>query len=123
MFKKWGHTGGGLGKSGEGILHALAAEHVVASAKPGDPSHQAQSKRQLAKQKAAAANAKNRKWVQNATNRGRIVNANEDERQREEKEKVGEASRVICLTGMVDGVDDVDEELADEIGEECSKVG
>ncbi len=121
VMRKWGHKEGtGLGAHGTGIVHALTAEHVVAPPKPGDPRL---SKRQLAQQKAAAANAKNRKWTQSATSRGRIVNANEDERQREEKLRLGEASRVVCLVGLVDGVDDVDEDLSDEIGEECSKWG
>ena len=113
-----------LGTSGSGIIHALSTEHVVASPRPTDPS-QPLSKRQLAKQRAAAANAKNqnRRWVQHATNRGRIVNANEDERIKEEKDRVGEASRIVCLVGVVDNVDDVDEDLTGEIGEECSKYG
>ncbi|WVQ99323.1 hypothetical protein IAU59_006455 [Kwoniella sp. CBS 9459] len=120
MMRKWGHKEGqGLGVRGEGIVHALAAEHVVAPSKPGETL----SKRQLAKQKAAMANAKNRKWVQNANSRGRIVNANDDSRMAEEKGRLGEASRVICLVGLVEGVEDVDEELSDEIGEECSKYG
>ncbi len=123
VMRRWGHKeGAGLGAHGTGIVHALTAEHVTASQKPGDPS-QPMSKRQLAKQKAAAANAKNRKWTQTATSRGRIVNANEDERQREEKGRLGEASRVVCLVGLVEGLDDVDEDLSDEIGEECSKWG
>lgn len=117
-MRKWGHKeGSGLGVNGTGIVHALAAEHVE---KPGKP-NQALSKRQLAKQKAAAANAKNRKWVQAATSRGRIVNANEDERRKEEQDRLGEASRVVCLQGLVESEDDIDEDLADEIGEECAK--
>ncbi|OCF36771.1 hypothetical protein I316_01367 [Kwoniella heveanensis BCC8398] len=120
MMRKWGHKEGqGLGVRGEGIVHALSAEHVVAAPKPGETL----TKRQLAKQKAATANAKNRKWVQNANSRGRIVNANDDSRIAEEKGRLGEASRVICLVGLVEGVEDVDEELSDEIGEECSKYG
>ena len=122
-MRRWGHKEGtGLGAHGTGIVHALTVEHVAAAPKGADPS-QPLSKRQLAKQKAAAANAKNRKWVQSATSRGRIVNANEDERQREERDRLGEASPVVCLVGLVDGLDDVDEDLSDEIGEECSKWG
>ncbi|WVR07130.1 hypothetical protein IAU60_004171 [Kwoniella sp. DSM 27419] len=120
MMRRWGHKEGeGLGVRGTGIVHALSAEHVVAPPKPGEQL----SKRQLAKQKAAAANAKNRKWVQNANSRGRIVNANEDQKVVEEKGRFGEASRIICLVGLVSSVDEVDEELSEEIGEECSKYG
>lgn len=119
-MKRWGHTeGSGLGRSGDGIVHALTTEHVEKAPKPGETL----SKRQLAKQKVAAANMKKRKWVQHATNRGKIVNANEDERLEAEKSKLGEASRVVVLQGLVDGVEDVDEDMADEIGEECSKFG
>jgi splicing factor 45 len=116
-MRRWGHTeGAGLGVREDGIKVALAAEHV---AKPMDTSKL--SKRQRAKQRAAAANAKNRKWTQAANSRGRIVNANEEERQREEHDKFGEASRIICIMGMDD--DDAGEELSDEIGEECSRHG
>jgi splicing factor 45 len=119
-MRRWGHKEGtGLGADGSGIKHALTAEHV---AKPTDPK-QPLSKRQLAKQKAAAANAKNRKWVMHSTNRGKIVNANEEERRNEEQGKYGEASRIICLVGLVGGEDDIDEGLSEEIGEECSKYG
>ncbi|RXK35392.1 hypothetical protein M231_07336 [Tremella mesenterica] len=124
-MRRLGHKEGqGLGASSTGIVHALAAEHVVAPPKPADP-NQPLSKRAVARQKAAAANEKNanRRWVQHGTNRGRIVNANEDERQRVEKERLGEASRVIVLTGIVDNEEEVDEELSDEIGEECSNYG
>lgn len=121
-MQKWGHKEGtGLGARGEGIVHALAAEHLEAA--PKDPA--TMSKRQLAKQKAAAANAKanKKKWVQNPNTRGRIVNANEDERSKSEKEKYGEPSRVVCLVGLVGSMEDIDEDLAEEIGEECSKHG
>lgn len=120
MMRKWGHKEGkGLGTKGEGITEALSVEHIAAQ-----PKNAAQmSKRQLAKEKAAAANAKNRKWVQHAKAHGKIVNAQEEVRRTEEKEKHGEASRVVCLVGIVDDVDDIDEDLADEIGEECSKHG
>ncbi|EIW70706.1 hypothetical protein TREMEDRAFT_68179 [Tremella mesenterica DSM 1558] len=124
-MRRLGHKEGqGLGASSTGIVHALAAEHVVAPPKPADP-NQPLSKRAVARQKAAAANEKNanRRWVQHGTNRGRIVNANEDERQRVEKERLGEASRVIVLTGIVDNEEEVDEELSEEIGEECSNYG
>jgi splicing factor 45 len=119
-MRKWGHKEGtGLGADGTGIKHALTAEHV---AKPIDPK-QPLSKRQLAKQKAANANAKsnNKKWVMHSTNRGKIVNANEEGRRQEEQGKYGQASRVICLVGLVGSEDEIDEDLSE--GEECSKYG
>ncbi|WVQ80643.1 hypothetical protein IAT38_002748 [Cryptococcus sp. DSM 104549] len=122
MMRKWGHKEGtGLGADGSGIVHALSAEHTLPTptSKPGQPL----SKRALAKQKAAAANLKNHKWVQAPNARGRIVDASAEERAKEEREKKGEASRVVCLRRLVGGVEDVDEELAGEIGEECSKYG
>lgn len=119
-MKKWGHVEGtGIGARGDGLVHALTTEHV---AKPTNP-NETLSKRQLAKQRVAAANAKKRKWVQAPSARGRIVDANADARAVEEREKLGDASRIICLVGMVESEDDVDEEMPEEIGEECSKYG
>lgn len=118
-MKRWGHVEGtGIGARADGIVHALAAEHVQ---KQLDPAKM--SKRQVAKQKAAAANAKKRKWVQAPNARGKIVNANEDVRAAAERDKLGDASRIVCLVGLVESEEEVDEELSDEIGEECSKWG
>ncbi|KAK4684536.1 splicing factor 45, partial [Tremellales sp. Uapishka_1] len=123
MFRQWGHKEGtGLGVDGKGIVHALSTEHVAPAAKLADPNVPL-SKRALAKQKAAAANAKNRKWVQAPSARGRIVNLNENEKVKEDKERFGENSRIVCLVGMVGSPDEVDEELSDEIGTECSNYG
>ncbi|WVQ72427.1 hypothetical protein IAR50_001979 [Cryptococcus sp. DSM 104548] len=120
MMRKMGHVEGtGLGAHGEGIVHALTAEHVA----PPTNINQPLSKRALAKQKAAAANHKNRKWVQSASARGKIVDANETKRATEERGKKGEESRVLCLRGMVGSEEEIDEDLADEIGEECTKHG
>ena len=120
VMKKWGHVEGtGIGARGDGLVHALSTEHV---AKPTDP-NKILSKRQLVKQRVAAANAKKRKWVQAPSARGRIVDANAEARAQEEREKVGDASRIVCLIGMVESEDDVDEEMPEEIGEECSKFG
>ncbi|OWZ60169.1 splicing factor 45 [Cryptococcus neoformans c45] len=120
MMRKWGHVEGtGLGARGEGIVHALTTEHVAPVANLSQPL----SKRALAKQKAAAANAKSHKWVQAPSARGRIVNENKDERAKEEKEKKGEEGRVICLRGLVGSIEEIDEDLVNEIGEECSNYG
>ncbi|WVW83811.1 hypothetical protein I302_105832 [Kwoniella bestiolae CBS 10118] len=122
MMRKWGHQEGStLGIRNEGLVHALTAEHVInqPQPKPGETL----SKRQIAKQKTAMANLKNKKWVQAPTSRGRIVNANEDARALDERGKRGEESRIICLVGVVGSEEEIDEELGDEIGEECSKYG
>jgi splicing factor 45 len=97
------------------MVHALTVEHVAPN--PKDPA--TMTKRQLAKQKAAAANAKQRKWVQNPNARGRIINANTGKEEKGE----GNEGRVVCLVGLVNSVEEVDEELSEEIGEECSKLG
>jgi len=120
MMRKWGHKeGSAIGARGDGLTEALTVEHMAAQAK--NPAQM--SKRQLAKQKAAEANAKSRKWVQHSTARGKIINAAEEERQKEEKGKYGEASRVVCLVGVVGDIEEVDDDLAQDIGEECSKYG
>lgn len=122
-MRRWGHKDGeGLGRDGSGITSALSLEHIDKPIKSVNP-NQPLSKRQIAKQKAAAANAKNRQWVQHGHNKGKIIDATAEDRAAMEKARMGEASRVVCLRGVVDSVDDVDEDLADEIGEECAKYG
>lgn len=119
MFRRWGHTEGkGLGVREDGITHALTAEHVLPTV---DTSKM--SKRALAKHRAAVANAKTRKWVQAPSARGRIVNANEEVRSREDLERFGEVSRVVCLTGVVEDPEEIPEDLTDRIGDECSNHG
>ncbi|WWC70292.1 uncharacterized protein I206_104242 [Kwoniella pini CBS 10737] len=122
MMRKWGHQEGStLGIRNEGLLHALSAEHIKDEV-PNVGSEKL-SKRQITKQKIEKANLKNKKWIQNPNSRGKIINKNEDLKSINEKLKKGEASRIICLIGIIDNVDDIDEDLSDEIGEECSKYG
>ncbi|EJU05475.1 hypothetical protein DACRYDRAFT_113580 [Dacryopinax primogenitus] len=97
MMAKWGHKEGqGLGVSGAGIVHALSVEKV-GGAKKGKPE-------------------------QGRSGMGKIINVNEDVKLKEEVERWGEHSQVICLRNMV-GKEDVDADLQGEIAEECSKHG
>lgn len=105
-MRKWGHKEGtGLGADGTGIVHALSAEHA------NQPKATKRNK------------FKPGKWTQAPNAMGKIVNLNADERARAERETKGESSRIVCLLGVVDGADSVDDELADEIGEECNNLG
>jgi splicing factor 45 len=104
-MRKMGHVEGqGLGRTGDGIVHALAAEHVDAG-----------------KKKPAAGKGKG--WVQAPSAKGRLVNMNEQTRQREEKARYGEPSRIVCLVNVLASVDDADQETMEDLGEKLKEHG
>jgi hypothetical protein len=94
---KWGHKEGqGLGANSSGIVEPLTVEKAAPGKKGPKPGS-----------KAAGGGV---------TSRGKIINANEDERTKEDRLRFGEPSKVVVLTNMVGPEDVDDDDLREEIG-------
>ncbi|KAG9085181.1 hypothetical protein FRC07_013439 [Ceratobasidium sp. 392] len=105
LMAKWGHkTGQGLGVNATGMVQPLAVE-------------------QTSRPKGNKSGSAGGFGSKDGGNMGRIIDANADARQKEELEKFGEPSRVVVLSNMVSVEDIGDEELPDEVAQECTKHG
>ncbi|KAH7340529.1 hypothetical protein B0J17DRAFT_651704 [Rhizoctonia solani] len=110
MMAKWGHKSGqGLGVNATGMVHALTVE---------------QSNRPKGNKAGGSAGGSAGGFGAKEGNRiGKIINANEDVRQKEELERFGEPSRIVVLCNMV-GMEDIgDDDLPGEVAQECNKHG
>lgn len=97
MMAKWGHKEGqGLGANASGIIEPLTVEKATTHGK--------------ANTKSAG------KGPGGVSGRGKIINANEDEKTREDKLRFGNPSKVVVLTNMVGPEDVDDDDLREEIG-------
>lgn len=106
LMAKYGwEKGQGLGATSQGIVNPLA----LANSQQGKGKNKQEQQQQQQHQPRGAP-------VGIATAKGRIVSDIKTEKEREERAKYGEPTRVVCLSNMV-GRNEVDDELVSDVGE------
>ena len=123
LMSKYGWSKGqGLGATSQGMLNPLALSGTSdASKKKGKGKQQHQAQQQEAIQPQARLQGAN-KVIGMATAKGRVVSDLKTEKDKQEREKYGEPSRVVCLSNMV-AREEVDEELVSDVSAEARKLG
>jgi splicing factor 45 len=103
MMAKWGHKQGmGLGADQSGIVVPLTVQQVAKS--------------KTSQMDAAVPADKKARALAKGSGMGRIINANHDEKTKQDRIRFGEASRIVVLCNMVTPEEAGDDELRDEIG-------
>jgi splicing factor 45 len=114
LMAKYGWTKGqGLGASSQGIVNPLALSNASDGKKGG---------KGKGKQPESSKPAGHTKVLGMATAKGRVISDLKTEKDKAEKEKYGEPSRIVCLSNMV-GRNEVDAELAEDVAGEARKLG
>ena len=121
LMAKYGwEKGQGLGATSQGMLNPLALSGSSDASKKKKAKGKEQQQQQPAPQQQRLQGSN--KVIGMATAKGRVISDMKSEKDRQEREKYGEPSRVVCLSNMV-GRDDVDEELVSDVSAEARKLG
>ncbi|CDZ98824.1 mRNA splicing factor [Phaffia rhodozyma] len=103
MMDKWGHkTGEGLGVDASGITNPL---QIAQTSKP----------------KAKLSSSSDAPFQPRAM--GKVISETTSRKNAEDLARFGESSRIVLLMHMVGSVEEVDDELSQDIAEECGKFG
>jgi len=109
LMAKWGHKEGqGLGADQSGSVVPLSVERTASKAKG------------MHAESATVKKGKQPAQIGKSTGMGRIVNANEDEKARQDRIRFGESSRIVVLCNLVGAEEADDSDLREEIGKVIS---